>query len=63
MVVEKDGEVLIETGRVIDSYDGQPFVTMPFSTTFKISLAVACLTGNAFGQLWTDPKDSKLPPD
>lgn len=61
--MEKDGEVLIETGRVIDSYDGQPFVTMPFSTTFKISLAVACLTGNAFGQLWTDPKDSKLPPD
>ncbi len=36
---------------------------MPLAPTLRITLAVACLAANAFGQLWTDPKDSKLPPD
>ena len=48
---------------MIDSYDGQPFIDMPLSTILRISPVIACLAGNTFGQLWTDPEDSKLPPD
>ena len=36
---------------------------MPLDSTLRITLVTACLAANAFGQLWTDPKDSKLPPD
>ena len=36
---------------------------MPYTTIFRIIPVVACLAGNSFGQLWTDPKDSKLPAD
>ncbi|MEC9055365.1 MAG: DUF1080 domain-containing protein, partial [Verrucomicrobiota bacterium] len=36
---------------------------MPSTTIFRIIPVVACLAGNSFGQLWTDPKDSKLPTD
>ncbi len=36
---------------------------MLFSTIFRISAVGSLLTGSALAQLWTDPKDAKLPPD
>ena len=36
---------------------------MLFTSTFRITLAAACLAGNSFGQLWTDAADDTLPPD
>ena len=36
---------------------------MLFTATSRITLAAACLAGNSFGQLWTDPGDDALPAD
>ena len=61
--LEKEEEVLIETSGVIESYGDQTFITMPFSTILRMTPVIACLAGNAFAQLWTDPKDAGLPRD